>query len=223
MTFKLTLKKVLYFDNPFSYYDYNKIAMYIFVDDSGRKFVWKTTGRAEYADLAPIAVDDTMELDATVKEETVYRGENQTVLTRCRKFRLVSRPAAVVETAEETETDEEKAEKQLASLSDGDIVMTLDYARYKKHYSDCERVAGSYRAYGKNNEIQLVDVIVRDGRLVKSGVRGKHYSLYCFYDIETESGKDLVAISETTARRRLGKGNWVLSDIKEKNARGFWV
>lgn len=220
MTFRLTLKKVVHFDNQFSFYN-DTIRMFILVDENGHKYVWKTAGRAEYADYTPVCTGDTFVCEATVKEVTTYKGEEQTVLTRCRKFELVSHNADDA-AVKQFERDEETAEKQLATLSDGDIVMTLDYARYKKHYADCEKVAGSYRAFGRDKEIQLIDVIVRKGRLVNSGVRGKHYNMFCFFDANENKSENLIAISETTARRRLPAGKWELIDVKEKNCRGFW-
>lgn len=51
----------------------------------------------------------------------------------------------------------------------------MSYSRYKKHYSDCETVRGSY-----NNIQKTIKVMIPEGRMKKSGVRGKRFSGYEF-------------------------------------------
>lgn len=60
----------------------------------------------------------------------------------------------------------------------------MPYRQYKAHYSDCETIIGSYKEYvheyGHRYEYSpaTIKVIIRDGRLKASGVRGKHFSNY---------------------------------------------
>lgn len=54
-------------------------------------------------------------------------------------------------------------------LPDGDR-HTMRYSAYKKHYSDCKTVPGTY-----DKDLKTIDVIVPEGRMKPSGVRGKRY------------------------------------------------
>jgi hypothetical protein len=49
----------------------------------------------------------------------------------------------------------------------------MHYSQYKKHYSDCATVPGSYDKASKN-----ILVIVPDGRMKPSGVRGQTFKSY---------------------------------------------
>ena len=53
---------------------------------------------------------------------------------------------------------------------------TMTYSRYKKHYSDCETVRGSY-----DKSTKTIAVIIPAGRMKKSGVRGEHFHAYEIY------------------------------------------
>ena len=50
------------------------------------------------------------------------------------------------------------------------------YRRYKKHFSDCKTVPGSYNELDKT-----VAVILPEGRVKPSGVRGQRFSGYQLY------------------------------------------
>lgn len=54
-------------------------------------------------------------------------------------------------------------------LPDGDI-HTMLYSQYKKHYADCKTVPNTY---DKNRK--TIDVIVPEGRMKPSGVRGQKF------------------------------------------------
>ena len=79
----------------------------------------------------------------------------------------------------------------------------MKYRQYKKHYADCETVAGSYDDGGGHYEA-TIDVIIRNGRLKASGVRGKFYR---GYQMQNESGEMVTyrAVSEENALRRANK------------------
>ena len=50
------------------------------------------------------------------------------------------------------------------------------YRNYKQHYSDCETVPGSWEADTKS-----IEVLVPDGRMKPSGVRGQRFHGYILY------------------------------------------
>lgn len=59
------------------------------VDESGNCFVWKTTSslgmdvdNGNYIDFEPAEMGDRIEMRATVKEHSEYRGIKQTVIVR---------------------------------------------------------------------------------------------------------------------------------------------
>ena len=51
-----------------------------------------------------------------------------------------------------------------------DSIQTMRYAAYKQHYADCQTVCGSYDA-----ERKTIDVLIPDGRMKPSGVRGERF------------------------------------------------
>lgn len=55
---------------------YGKTTIHIMTDDCGNEFVWTTAAKT-------LIVDNEYELRGTVKDHRVYKGTNQTVLTRC--------------------------------------------------------------------------------------------------------------------------------------------
>lgn len=213
-----------YTDYKFSYYGTTHYT-HIFEDVSGNTLVWKTTNPVEYindgkenpnrkGDVEFTPVGSVVEIAGTVKEHGSYKDKEQTVLTRC-KFNLIERAKT------EWEIQQEKAEAQRASIGENDIVWTMPYRQYKAHYSDCETVIGSFDAHENSRGVPhgepTIDVIIREGRLKKSGVRGEHYR---GFEFTAEDGTKVVyrAISEETARKRLKKEypnseNWECTKI----------
>lgn len=52
----------------------------------------------------------------------------------------------------------------------------MRYSQYKKHYSDCATVPGSY-----DKDLKTIEVLVPEGRMKPSGVRGerfRHYEMF---------------------------------------------
>lgn len=47
------------------------------------------------------------------------------------------------------------------------------YSRYKKHYSDCEKVSGSY-----DENTKTIEILIPEGRMKPSGTRGERYSYF---------------------------------------------
>ena len=103
-----------------------------------------------------------------------------------------------------------KAQEQINSLKGEDLVWTMPYKQYKEHYSDCETVVGSYDNHEKENMHSrryyppTITVIIREGRLKNSGVRGEHYS---GYRMENERGEWITyrAVKEENALKRVSK------------------
>ena len=122
---------------------------------------------------------DKFTFTASVKGESEYKGELQTEIQRVKVVEIIDRPAK--------RAAEEKAAKikaQLDSIGENDLVWTMPYKQYKAHYSDCETIIDSYKEYvyeyghGYEYSPATIKVIIREGRLKASGVRGKHFANY---------------------------------------------
>lgn len=208
----VTFKKSFdYTDYKFSYYGTTHY-IHTFEDFEGNIIVWKSTNPVEYindgtenpnrkGDCEFIPVGSVVELTGTVKEHGVYKDTEQTAVTRC-KFKLIER----AKTAAEIQQD--KIEAQQASIGKNDIIWEMPYRQYKEHYSDCETIIGSFDRHedsrGNAHGDPTIKVIIREGRLKNSGVRGKHYK---GFEFTTDDGKKVCyrAISEETARKRMKK------------------
>ena len=188
--------------------------IYKMKDDDDNVYVWKTEnelyihvpcekndsrcynrnvdkdGNVTYTRLESINKGDKFTITGSVKEVSEYKGEKQTVLTRCKVVDIISK----VTTYEELQA--QKREQQLASIEEGDFIYRMPYRQYKEHYADCEAIANSF-----DDVERTIDVIVRAGRLVASGVRFQHFSGYTF---ENEVGKKITyrAVSEENAHKR---------------------
>lgn len=191
--------------------------IYTMKDDDGTVYVWKTTSIMGFEerndDGDGYIVDredgrwywkacrkgDVIRIRATVKGESEYKGKHQTVINRVKVMERIKRGLA------REEWEDIKRKKQLDSIVEGDIIVNMTYNNYKKHYSDCETLAGSFKS--SENEPSTIDVIVRNGRLVPSGVRGKSFE---YYEISYKQGKIVgsvfyKAVCEDNALRRFYK------------------
>lgn len=61
---------------------------------------------------------------------------------------------------------------------------TMLYRRYKQHYADCETVFGSY-----DRRTKTIDVLIPEGRLKPSGVRGQSFKYMEFTGTEKTTGR----------------------------------
>lgn len=81
-------------------------------------------------------------------------------------------------------------------------VIRMKYKAYKEHYADCETVYGSYEKGNKS-----IEVIVPEGRIKKSGVRGKNFHYYTFKGVDNVTGRSvrttIKAVSVENARKYL--------------------
>ena len=204
ITVTVTLKKSFeYMDYKFSYYGTTHY-IHNFVDTDGNTIVWKTTSMMDYRENDEckfVTEGSTVELTGTVKDHSMYKDTEQTVLTRC-KFKVIERAKT------QWEIKQEKAEAQRASITEGDYIWEMPYRQYKAHYSDCETIIDSFDRHedsrGNAHGEPTIKVIIREGRLKKSGVRGEHYK---GFEFTTDTGAKVTyrAISEETARKRMKK------------------
>lgn len=239
LTVKAVYKKSFeYVDYKFSYYGTTHF-IHTFEDAEGNVIVWKSTNTVfeindgkenpnRKGDTEVITKGSTVELTGTVKDHSTYKDTEQTVVTRC-KFKMIER----AKTADEIR--QEKAEAQKASIGENDLVWEMPYRQYKEHYSDCETIIGSYDSHedsrGNCTSAPTIKVIIREGRLKNSGVRGEHFYGFRFApSADSEGGVTYRAVCEENARKRFLKDHpdredWVLARIynyrKMKNS--FWM
>lgn len=174
--------------------------IYSFEDADSNVYIWKTTASMGMDKEVPIKNGDsrweydfvnngdTAVVKATVKEHSEYKGIEQTVLSRVTVKSISHVPTKY-------EINEQRRIEQLKTLAEGDFVWHMPYRQYKSHYADCETLANSY-----SREDATIGVIIRNGRLVNSGVRGKHFGGYVF----TVDGKNVSyrAVSWENAEKR---------------------
>lgn len=200
---KLTVDVVM--ANIYEYEDYSfsyrgtTHRIYIMNDADGNIIVWKTT-KLISKEVEPnvwhvISKNDRLKITGTVKEHSVYKEQEQTILQRV-KFEFLE----IALTWEEKQ--EMKREEQLASIQGGDFVWTMPYRQYKEHYADCETIANSFDSRDiRSNKPATISVIIREGRLKNSGVRGQTFKGFC---LENEKGFKVTyrAVSEENALKR---------------------
>lgn len=195
----------------------NEMHIYKMIDDEDNVYIWKTAnqlyrhvecdkddercycrnvdkdGNVTYERLEYINKGDKITIAASVKEESEYKGEKQTVLQRVKLVDIIEK------TPSYEEQQQQKRAEQLASIQEDDFVYTMPYKQYKEHYSDCETVACSF-----DDEDRTIDVIIRAGRLKPNGTRFRHYKRFTLMN-EAEQQITYYAISEETAMRRANK------------------
>ena len=186
-------------------------------DDNGNCIVWKTTSWIEDKNFVDdngmckiIPEGSKLLLTATVKEHSEYKGTKQTLISRP-KFKLIQ--FFDIQQKKEADT-EQKRKAQFDSLKENDRVWEMPYKQYKEHYSDCETIVGSYDphvdSHGNPIGHATIKVIIRDGRLKNSGVRGQRFR---GYEFTTDTGSTVCyrAVCEENARKRMKK------DFPERN------
>lgn len=193
-------KESSYVNYAYSYYG-TTVTVYVMRDADENCLVWKTSATmavTEGNDTYYPKKGDSIVISATVKELSQYNGVSQTVLTRV-KVNAVTEKAPTWE-----EIKMSKQEEQRNTLSGEDFIWIMPYKQYKEHYADCEKLFGSYKEADQYNRTPTIGVIIREGRLKNSGVRGKHYSGFCF---ENEKHEKITyrAVCEENAQRRVEK------------------
>ena len=210
-----TITKITSFDTEFGTSN-----VYIFTAEDNTVYSWITSSCPAYEEdnsnkwrWELLEEGDICTFTATIKGVKTYKGVEQIQLTRCSNFIKVGHTNSIAEAKAKAQKEREdkraqKKAEQLASIKEGDFIWTMPYRQYKTHYADCETVIDSFAVFGDDAEI---DVIIRKGRLVNSGVRGKHYDYFTFRNKVTGERVDIKAISEETAQRRLGS-EWELDE-----------
>lgn len=227
---EVTVDKVIAYEarNPFSYYD-NVQEKYIYVlsDKDGNILVAKPSYGCLGIDVIlanaysygrqNMGKGDKWIIKATVKDHTLYKETEQTVLARVKCVECTLHvPTYEERQAEKAEQDRIAREKQIAGLSDGDIIKTMPYKQYKSHYSDCETLAGSYfqpMGYDwqtgemvKDHRIPArIDVIIRKGELANSGVRGKRFKKFLVCNPDGSEKYIVKAVSPENAIAQIAK------------------
>lgn len=168
---------------------------YIFhgVED-GKVYTWKTTTDLKYNDHR-IERNSIIKITATVKGERTYKGEEQIMLARVK----------VNEVLEQGMTKEEwlelKRKEQLEeAVASGAFLYETKYSAYKEHYADCATLINSY-----NENTRTVVVIVPEGRMKASGVRGRKFADYLFYSNDKKHCRCKYAVSYENALKQLNK------------------
>lgn len=199
--------------------------IYSMVGEDGTNYVWKTTSLLGYEVEDPdgwiirekkgeevgyryvrINKGDKIRIKATVKGESEYKGQPQTEVNRVKVLERTYRAETYEERMERLEKErEEKKNEQIASLRDGDKIITMPYKQYKDHYSDCETVTGSFRRTVGGHS--YIDVIVRNGRMKASGVRYKRFDVYRVWFLEDGKEEYVLykAVCEENAVKRFRK------------------
>ena len=160
----------------YSGYGYETVSIYKMTDDDGKIYVWKTTSWLAYNGEA-INRGSVIVIVASIKGESEYNGEAQTELTRVKVKEVIEMGKSIEQIqAEREQARKAKRDEQMASLKGEDFVWTMPYKQYKERYADCETVIDSFvrPRFGGC----YIDVIIREGRLKASGVRGKHFHSY---------------------------------------------
>jgi hypothetical protein len=89
--FRLTCERVIEYERPkFSYYDSGIGYIYLCRDDAGNRIVYKGSGEF-------LAQGDRAVVKATVKSHEVYKGEQQTIISRPAIVSMIEDDPAIVE------------------------------------------------------------------------------------------------------------------------------
>ena len=228
----VTMKGIYEFSAP-SYSGWGTETRYIYtMVTEDNTFVWKTTtfmtlkvrddvagwetdtkGRKWRHDK--INRDDVIRIKATVKGFGEYKGEPQIELTRVSVVERTFKGKTPEEyEAERKASAEAKIQAQKDSLQGEDFMWRMPYKQYKEHYSDCETLYGSFEK--RDYEPATIVVIIRENRLVPSGVRGMHFHGYEFnFIVDGKKYRQVYrAVSEDNAYKRLMKENPTATDIE---------
>lgn len=239
---KVTMQGIYSYEAPAYGYGTETRYIYNMVAEDGTAYVWKTTvfmgieipdengdftdRRGRKYSFSKVNKGDRLVIAGSVKGVGEYRGQPQTELARVKvKERTFEAETWEMIQARRKAEKEAKAEEQRESLAGKDFIWKMPYRQYKEHYSDCETVVGSYDDHIREREMTrrhipaTIDVIIREGRLKNSGVRGEHYS---GYEVQNENGMKVVyrAVKEENAIRRAEKefgGEWECVKIYNYN------
>jgi hypothetical protein len=168
--------------------------------EDGRVYTWKTTADLKHDDR-DIERNSVIKITATVKGERTYKGEEQTMLTRVKVNEVLKRGMT------KEEWLERKRNAQLEEATQNNAILyETTYSAYKEHYADCDTLTNSY-----NEATRTVIVIVPEGRMKASGVRGRRFASYLFYTNDKKHCRCKYAVSSENALKQLAR------EIKKDN------
>ena len=218
---EVTMTNIYSFETPAFGYGYETRYIYTMKGEDDTVYVWKTTAhlfervetdsKHDYAEIYskgrkwiynPINKGDRIVVTASVKGQSEYKGQPQTELSR---VKIVERTYDAAE--ERKQKKENRKTEQIDSLKGEDFIWEMPYRQYKSHYSDCETVIDSYDDH-EGRFHATIKVIIREGRLKNSGVRGQSFSGYEFFFTDPSGKKSRVcyrAVCEDNAIKRLYK------------------
>lgn len=228
----VTVKGAYSYEAPAYGYGTETRYIYTMTDDNGTVYVWKTTTHMYEKILDPVNgwdIDkqgrkwsyrsvnrgDRVVVAATIKGQSEYKGEPQTEVTRVKVKETLYKAPTPEEIREQKEAErQQRVEAQLNSITGEDFIWTMPYKQYKEHYNDCETVEGSFKRH--KSGVSTIEVIIREGRLKASGVRGQHYSGYEFKFMINGERHIITyrAVKEENALRRLQKDFPDATDIE---------
>lgn len=216
----VTMTNIYKYEAPAFGYGYEERYIYTMTAEDGTVYVWKTTTFMvyEYEDekgwltkrngktynTQKVDKGDVIKITATVKGESEYKGQPQTEVNRVRVLSVEFKAETWEEKQARLEAERKaRVEEQMNSIKGDDFVWEMPYKQFKEHYSDCETIEGSFRR--NRNGDAFIKVIIREGRLKASGVRGRHYKGYQF--MVTVNGEEFWvvyrAITENNALERV--------------------
>lgn len=209
----VTIKKIFaYRAEKYAGYGMEWRYIYLMVSDDETVYVWKTATVMGYEaangdnrdQFNRINEGDVVRIKATIKGQSDYNGQPQTLITRVAVLDRIFKAKTPEEVQKEKEEERKaKREAQLNSITDGDSVWEMPYRQFKEHYADCETLIDSYKERNRNCPA-LITVIIRKGRLKNSGVRGKHFHSFAFGFIKDghKYTTPYVAVDDEHARAR---------------------
>lgn len=242
VTLTVEMKGIHSFEVPAFGYGTQMKYIYNMEGEDGTAYVWKTTafwcfpiyegidpdtanffdakGKAYFPQR--IVKGDKLVITATVKGQSEYKGQPQTELQRVKAVELVSHTKSWSDIQAEKEAEKKHMKKeQLESIRENDMVWTMPYKQYKEHYSDCETVIDSFEAPDTRagRKVATISVIIREGRLKASGVRGRYFSGYEYeFTFDGKTGcHTFRAVCEENARKQLAKEFKGATDIELKH------
>lgn len=71
----------------------------------------------------------------------------------------------------------------------------MKYSKYKNAYSDCQTIPGSY-----DNTTKTIVVLLPEGRIKKSGVRGQKFKYIWFRGVEITTGRNVEICIKATCK-----------------------
>lgn len=200
---EVTLKCAYEYEKTYGW-NVQEHTIYIMEDGNGQQYKWDTTSLMsvdiydEEGTWIPefAHIGDKVNIKGTVKSFSEYKGVPQIVLTRCKCLEITYKAPTKEQIADQ------KKQEQLDSLQDGDFIWRMPYKQYIEHYADCEVVIDSFERDMHTGS--TIEVIIRNGRLKASGVRGCHFA---GYRLQNSKGKQITyrAVCEENAIRRAEK------------------